>query len=94
MAKEPIYKNLKADQRCNEEDDYLGDADEMVEENNVCREPLIEQSEDQTASEAALPGGVGDLDMEEEKHNSSATSQYSSHSKFSSSDIPKRETSV
>jgi hypothetical protein len=57
---------------------------------NVCTEPLIEQSE--TEGHKVSTSDVAKDESEE--HGPSSTSQYSSHSHFSSSDIPKRETSV
>ena len=57
---------------------------------NVCKEPLIEQSE----PEGQIISATDVARDESEELGPSSTSQYSSHSHFSSSDIPKRETSV
>merc|ERR1712223_742600 len=76
-----------------EEDDYRDQEDNNQENNsrNVCSDPLVEQSE--TEGNVTNTSDVA-RDESEEPGNPSSTSQYSSHSHFSSSDIPKRETSV
>ena len=77
-----------------EEDDYRDQEDnnhDNMNSRNVCSDPLVEQSE--TEGNVTNTSDVA-RDESEEPGNPSSTSQYSSHSHFSSSDIPKRETSV
>ena len=64
---------------------------DAVHSRNVCNDPLVEQSE----PEGNITN-TSDIAREESEDpgNPSSASQYSSHSHFSSSDIPKRETSV
>jgi len=82
-------------ERYHGEDDDIRDQSEPHQDRtnprNVCNDPLIEQSE----TEGNVTN-TSDMtrDESEEPGNPSSTSQYSSHSHFSSSDIPKRETSV
>ena len=64
---------------------------DSVNSRNVCNDPLIEQSE--TEGNATNTSDVA-REESEDPGNPSSNSQYSSHSHFSSSDIPKRETSV
>ena len=65
--------------------------DDDINSQNACSDPLLEES---VAHNYDGSSNVQLKDNNRDEQRLSSTSQYSSHSHFSSSDIPKRETSV